>query len=190
VSGFSRTVDLLAQGLYDSLPMTSLRSLFEWVDAFPSAIALRESDYGYPYLLAGHVVGMLFFAGLIVMMDLRLAGLAHTDTRVSQVQKGLFPWQMISLALAVITGGLLLYSQPLRYWGKGFFWMKMAAMGLAGVNALVFHLTMYRSVARWDSDAVPPFRARVAGIVSIVLWALVVVFGRLTAYDWLTTPEF
>ena len=169
--------------------MTSLRALFEWVNAFPSAVFLRESAYGFPSLLAGHVVGMLFFAGLIVMMDLRLIGLAHLDTPVSQMQKRLFPWQMLSLALAVVTGGVLLYSQPLRYWGKVFFWTKFAMMGLAGVNALVFHLTTYRSVARWDRDAVPPFWARLAGVLSIVLWAAVVVFGRLTAYDWLTTPE-
>jgi hypothetical protein len=166
--------------------LTSLRALFEWVENLPSSTTLREAAYGYPYLLAGHVVGMLFFAGLILMMDLRLAGLAHVNTRVSQIQKRLFPWQMLSLALAVITGSLLFYSQPLRYWGKAFFWMKFLMMGLAGVNAVGFHLTTYRSVARWDSDAVPPLRARLAGILSIVLWAAVVVFGRLTAYDWLT----
>ena len=166
--------------------MTSLRSLFEWLEALPSATALRESDYGYPYLLAGHVVGMLFFAGLILMMDLRLAGLAHVETRVSQIQKRLFPWQMLSLVLSLVTGGLLFYMQPLQYWGKVFFWTKFVMMGLAGVNAVAFHLTTYRSVARWDNDRVPPFRARLAGILSIVLWAAVVVFGRLTAYDWLT----
>ena len=67
-----------------------------------------------------------------------------------------------------------------------FFWAKFGMMGLAGVNAVAFHLTTYRSVARWDNDPVPPFRARLAGILSIVLWAAVVMFGRLTAYDWLT----
>jgi hypothetical protein len=59
-------------------------------------------------------------------------------------------------------------------------------MGLAGVNAVAFHLTTYRSVARWDRDPVPPLRARLAGVLSIVFWAAVVVLGRLTAYDWLT----
>jgi len=164
----------------------SLRPLFEWLDAFPTSIALRESDYGFAVLLSSHVVGMALFAGLIVMMDLRLAGLAYSRTPISQIQKRLFPWQMLGMVLSAVTGGMLFYSQPMRYYGKVYFWTKIALMALAGVNALAFHLTTYRSVATWDGDAVPPFRARLAGGLSLALWAGVVVFGRLTAYPWLT----
>ena len=166
-----------------------IRSLFEWVDAMPSSIAIRESVFGYPYLLTAHAVSMALFAGLVIMMDLRLLGWAYKRTPLSQVQRQLFPWQMFTMAASAVTGAILLYGQPLRYYGKVFFWTKFAMMGLAGLNALAFHLTTYRSVAVWDRDTVPPFRARLAGILSIVLWAAVVVFGRLTAYDWLTTPE-
>ena len=41
---------------------------------------------------------MCLFAGLIVMMDLRIVGVAYTDTPVSQVQKRLFPGQMLGMA--------------------------------------------------------------------------------------------
>jgi hypothetical protein len=59
-------------------------------------------------------------------------------------------------------------------------------MVAAGINALVFHMTTYRSVARWDNDLVTPFGARVAGAVSLAAWASVVAAGRLAAYNWLT----
>jgi hypothetical protein len=62
----------------------------------------------------------------------------------------------------------------------------MALMAAAGVNALYFHLTTYKSVARWDRDAILPSGAKMAGVLSLVLWAGVVVFGRLTAYNWFT----
>jgi hypothetical protein len=75
-----------------------------------------------------------------------------------------------------------------RYYGKLFFWMKMGVMVFAGLNALAFHLTAYRSVAAWDTDAKTPMAAKFAGIASIVLWAVVLMFGRLTAYEWLTYP--
>lgn len=156
------------------------------MDAFPSSIAIRESINGYPALLTSHVVSMCLFAGLIIMMDFRLVGLAYRRTPVSEVQKRLFPWQMFTMALSALTGGLLFYAQPLRYYGKAFFWMKVVFMMMAGLNALTFHFTTYRSVANWDRDTILPRGARLAGVFSLALWAGVVMTGRLTAYNWLT----
>jgi hypothetical protein len=164
----------------------SFRPLFEWIDAMPSSIALRESSYGYAIVLTSHLVSMTIFAGLILMMDLRLVGWGNLRTPISQLQKRLFPWQMFGFVLSGITGLLLVYSQPFRYYGKVFFWAKMVLMGLAGVNAIAFHFTTYRTVAKWDTDRVGPMFARVAGFASIVLWASAAILGRLTAYNWLT----
>lgn len=158
---------------------------FEWLDTFPSSIWLREATYGYPVLLTIHVVTMSLFAGLIVMMDLRLVGWGNLKTPISQLQKRLFPWQMFFMTLTSIAGLLLLYSKPLTYYGKIFFWIKMGLMALAGLNALVFHLTAYRDVAKWDTDRILPTPARLAGFFGLFLWVGVIVFGRLTPYNWL-----
>ena len=163
----------------------SLRNLFEWVDAFPSSIAMRESLYAFPVLLTIHLISLAMFAGLVVMMDLRLVGVAFRGTPFSEVQARLFPWQMVGMAVTSLAGLLLLYSQPMRYFGKVLYWIKIALIVLAGANALLFHLTTYRSVAKWDT-AGPPGRARVAGVLSLAMWACIVAFGRLTAYDWWT----
>jgi hypothetical protein len=164
----------------------TLRPVFEWLNELPSSIAIRESLYGYPVLLTAHVVTMAVFAGLIVMMDLRLVGLAYRQTPVSEIQRRLFPWQMMGFVLSGITGMVLFYGQPMRYFGKVFFWSKMALMVFAGLNALWFHRTTYRTIVRWDEAPNTPFGARMAGAVSIALWTGVVLFGRLTAYQWLT----
>src|SRR5437667_2692432 len=166
--------------------MFGSRPLFEWVDAFPSSVALRESLYGYPALLTAHVLSMCLFAGLVVMMDLRLVGIGNLKTPISQIQKRLFPWQMVGMVGSAITGGLLFWGQPMRYYGKALYWTKIILMILAGINALYFHLTTYKSVKAWDSDPVPPPAARWAGYLGLFLWASVVAFGRLTAYDWFT----
>jgi hypothetical protein len=163
-----------------------IRSWFEWVEAFPTSTAIRESLNGYPILLTSHVVSMCLFLGLVIMMDVRLAGLGFRQTRFSELQKRLFPWQMVGLVITSLSGFLLFYGQPMRYYPKALFWLKMVLMVLAAVNALYFHLTTYRSVARWDTDFVLPRGAKLAGVFSLVLWAGVVVFGRLTAYNWFT----
>ena len=161
----------------------SLRTLFEWVDAFPSSIAMRESIFAFPVLLTVHVVSLVMFAGLVMMMDLRLLGAAYRGTPFSEVQVRLFPWQMVSMVVTSIAGLLLFYSQPMRYFGKLLYWIKMGLIVLAGVNAMLFHFTTYRSIAKWDTTS-PPLGAKVAGVLSLAMWACIVAFGRLTAYDY------
>lgn len=164
--------------------LSSIRALFEWVNEFPSSIAIRESIYVYPGLLTSHVVGMSVVVGLVLMMDLRLMGIGNTGTPLSQIQRRLFPWQMVGMAVSTLSGLLLVYAQPMRFYANVFFWEKWVMMALAGANALAFHYGTYRSVAAWDTDAKMPFGARLSGALSVALWVLVVISGRLIAYNW------
>ena len=159
------------------------------MDALPSSISLRESLNAYPFLLTAHVVSMCLFVGLIAFWDLRLVGMALKPVPVSSIMKRIFPWALTGFAISVITGGLLFYSQPMRYYVSFYFWLKTAMLALVGMNMMVFHLTTWRSVQSWDEDAVAPVGARVAGVASLLLWAGIVVTGRLIAYaglapDW------
>ena len=161
-----------------------LRSLFEWVGEFSSSIALRESQFMWPWIIVFHVVSMGIFAGLVLMMDLRLLGVGNMRTPFSEVQRRLFPWQMAAMGLTSITGVTLLYSDPMRFYVNIFFWIKMIMMVLTAINALAFHYITYNSVNSWDTAATVPFGARLSGLVSVVLWALVIVSGRLIPYNW------
>jgi hypothetical protein len=166
------------------------RGFFVWVGTLPGSQYLREDAPNFfGMFLTLHVLSMCLFLGLVLMMDLRLVGVAHRRTPVSQIQKRLFPWQLVGAIVMSISGLVLFYAQPVLYWGKGFFWAKMIVMPLAVVNLLVFHFTTYRSVDGWDTAASPPFAAKLAGLLSIVLWVVVLVFGRLVAYDWWTIVE-
>jgi hypothetical protein len=161
-----------------------LKGPAEWVAEMPNSIALRESLYIWNYILLAHLVSMCLFAGTVVMMDLRLLGVGNMQTPFSQVQSRLFPWQMLGMAVSAATGLVLVFAKPLEYYANIFFWMKMIMMALAGVNALAFHYISYFSVAAWDSDVAPPFAARLAGALGIILWAGVVISGRLLPYNW------
>jgi hypothetical protein len=166
--------------------LTPLRGLFEYASELPTSIAIRESLYFAPYLTVAHVVVMSIVAGLVLMMDLRLAGLGNRSTPPDVIQKRLFPWQMLGFIFVTITGGLLFYSKPLTYYGKGYFWLKMGLIVLAGLNAGLIHWVTNRSGGRgWDSGL-----AKFAGLASIVLWAAITVTGRLVAYEWWTTEYF
>jgi len=71
-----------------------------------------------------------------------------------------------------------------RYYHNLFFRIKVLLLIVAGLNVWLFHGRIHRNVAAWDLDAAPPRAARIAGAVSLLVWALVVVSGRLVAYNW------
>jgi Family of unknown function (DUF6644) len=164
--------------------MMPLHDLFQWVSEIPSSIAIRESLFVSPWLTVSHVISMCLFGGLIVMMDLRLVGIGNMRTPFSELQRRLFPWQMLGMGLSSVTGLTLTFSDPMRFYVNIFFWTKMLVMVLAGINALAFHFITYNSVVTWDSRSTTPFGAKLSGALSILLWAIVIVSGRLIPYNW------
>ena len=161
-----------------------LKGLFEYVNELPTSIAIRESQYFSPYLTVSHVVVMALVAGLVLMMDLRLMGVANMRTPFSELQGRLFPWQMLGMGLAAITGLVLAFSDPMRFYANIFFWMKMLMLLLAALNAMAFHYTTYYSVAKWDTAPTPPLSAKLSGAISVVLWTMIILAGRLIPYNW------
>jgi hypothetical protein len=159
-----------------------LRDLAMWVSEFETSIQLRESQYVMPWVFVLHVLSLAMFAGTILMMDLRLLGIGHMQTPFSQVQRRLFPWQMAGMTFAAATGLALVYGNPMNYVTNIIFWVKMLAIVLAGLNALAFHFITEYTLVDWDSTVRPPFGAKLAGAISIVLWANVIVSGRLIPY--------
>ena len=90
-----------------------LHDLFFAVSEMENSIALRESQFVWPMFEVVHVVFMCIFAGLVIMMDLRLLGVGNMQTPFSQLQKRLFPWQMFGMAGAAATGLVLVFGDPI-----------------------------------------------------------------------------
>ncbi|MEE3273608.1 MAG: DUF6644 family protein [Acidobacteriota bacterium] len=143
-----------------------------------------ESLYVWPLLESTHVLSLGLFVGTAVMNDLRLLGWTMREVPVSEITSRLLPWTRIGFAVMLTTGLLLFYSSPVRYYHNIFFRFKVLLLIVAGLNAFVFHRGIHRRVAEWDNDTKLPRAARVAGAVSLIAWALIVVSGRLIAYNW------
>jgi len=159
-------------------------NFLEWLGSTSWSVALLESLYVWPFLESTHVLTLGLFVGTAVMNDLRLLGWTMKRVPVSEVTGRLLPWTRIGFTVMVVTGLLIFYSSPVRYYHNIFFRLKVLLLIVAGLNAFVFHRGIHRRVAEWDLDTVLPREARRAGAVSLVAWALIVVAGRLIAYNW------
>jgi uncharacterized protein DUF6644 len=162
----------------------SLLAFCEWLANTSWSIGLHESRWGYSIVESVHVLSLCLFLGLAVMLDLRLLGVSIRRAAVSEVMEHLMPWIIAGFVLMVISGVLLFTAIPVRTYQSIFFRTKLLMLAAAGLNVLVFHSTVYRKVAEWDFQAVPPKRARVAAGLSLALWAGIVIAGRMIAYNW------
>ena len=156
----------------------------QWLESTEWSVALHESIWGYPIVESIHVLTLCLFLGLAIMLDLRLMGVTLKSVPVSEVSSRLLPWTISGFAVMVVTGALLFYAIPVKTYLNIFFRIKVILLLLAGLNVAVFHRTIDRQRGAWDRDPIPPFRARLAGGVSLVLWAGIVVAGRMIAYNW------
>ena len=159
-------------------------SFLAWLESTSWSVSLLESLYVWPLLESTHVLSLGLFVGTAVMNDLRLLGWVMKCVPASEVTGRLLWWTRASFVVMLTTGLLIFYSNPVRYYHNIFFRLKVVLLVLAGLNAFLFHTRVHRRVSEWDLDPVPPRAARLAGTVSLIAWAFIVVAGRMIAYNW------
>jgi hypothetical protein len=164
--------------------MLFLYNLAQHVQEMPYSLALRESLWVYPIVETAHVLGLCLFVGTAWLWDLRLLGWTLRRVPVSELSAQILPWTVIGFVVMAASGVALVFSEPLRFYSNIFFRIKVVLLFAAAANAFLFHQTVGRRKESWNLDARPPFRARLAGGVSLGVWAAVIVTGRLIAYNW------
>jgi uncharacterized protein DUF6644 len=165
----------------------SLFHLCEQIEATSLGVWVRESIWGFPSLVAIHIIGLVFSAGIVVWLDLRLLGISMTGVPVSRVYRRLMPLAFLGFAVMIVSGSTILTGFATSAYKNPYFRVKLVALILAGLNALVYHTNVERRIASWDRLPTPPLPARMAGVISIAAWATVILAGRMMAYT-LYTP--
>jgi hypothetical protein len=160
----------------------SILSICQWLQNESIGTSIRESLWTFPIIETVHLLALAFSVGIIVLVDLRLTGFAMKEQPVTDVFGRLQPMALKGFAINVLSGLLLFWSEPLKCYNSPYFRAKLIMLFVLGVNAVLFSAKTYKSVASWDKAAVTPVPARLAGWVSLVFWAGVIVMGRAIAY--------
>lgn len=143
---------------------------------------IQLTPYVYATFEGIHLVGVAFFFGSIFLLDLRLLGLAP---QVLAGAAGRFLLRIASPAfvLLAVSGTLLFVPSADRYAASPVFFLKLGAILAGGLNALVFHVSAWRTVDVWSRRPRPPWTARAAAIVSVLVWVSVIALGRGMGYE-------
>jgi hypothetical protein len=163
--------------------MTSITALAQAIEATSIGTAIAESRYAFPIIEGTHLIALSVSVGLIFLTDLRLMGVFLRQVPAADVLHGLRPYVLSGFALVFLSGGLLFWAEAAAVITSPAWIFKFLFIGLAGLNALYFELGVARR-----PDALSPHRqalprgVRYAGLASLILWALVIICGRLIAY--------
>ena len=159
-----------------------LQQFCQWL--YDSAIGtdIRESIWVFPIIETVHVLAMALLAGTIAIFDLRLLGLTLKREPVSRLASQILPLTWTGFAVMFVSGFLLFWSEAAKSYANPAFRIKLLLLALAGLNPLIFHFTIYRSVTEWNARIVTPLRARLAAASSLTLWAGIICAGRAIAY--------
>jgi len=157
-------------------------ALWQDVANWPLSQYIASSSWAFPTFESIHVIAICTVVGSIVVMDLRLLGLASGAWTVNEVSRDTLRWTWGAFLLALVTGSLLFISKATDYSANPYFVSKLALIVLAGANMAVFHLVTWRKVGDWDSSPAIPLEARIAGGVSLGLWIVVVLLARAVGF--------
>jgi hypothetical protein len=138
--------------------------MFTWISGHP---------WAYPALEVAHIVGIALLLGNLVLLELRVLGIAPA-LPLQALARAALALVLAGFGLAALTGLLMFASQPLELLANRVFTIKMGLVMLAGCNAAWFHGR--GSLQRADGIA------RLQALLSLGLWLAVVTCGRFIAY--------
>lgn len=156
-----------------------MRSLAHWILAFCEwcnasffGHAIRDSVWLFPFVEIFHLLALSLLGGSMLMLNMRLIGLAFRSDPVSALARDLRPWILGSLAVMLVSGFLLFSTEAVKMHGNWAFQLKMTFLLLA----ILFTFTVHRRVTSRDDSAAGTRWS--AAIVSTLLWTCVGLGGR------------
>ncbi len=155
-----------------------LLPLFEWCEGTALGQLVRTSIWLFPVIESIHLLGLASFGGAVLLVDLRLLGLALPDQPIATLARGAQRWLTWSLWLMLGTGVLLFVSEAVKCYHNPSFWVKILTMPFA----LAFTYLVRQRIATREST-VTGLQSRLIALASIVLWFTVSMAGRWIGYS-------
>lgn len=132
----------------------------------------------WPACEAVHFVGLCLLFSVVLVVDLRILGMAKGIAFKALFQ--LLPFGMLGFVLNLITGMLFFLAAPGQYINNVEFHRKILFIILAGINVLYFMLVDETWAVGPDDNA--PFTAKFAAGSAIFIWVAVLYYGHMLPF--------
>jgi hypothetical protein len=171
-------LDSIARALADSPVRTFALYLLGNIPGFP------------PIIQTVHLLSVVAVMGSVVLINLRVLGLALPSQDASELTRRLMRWTWWALPFLALSGLVFVFARPNRYLVNPVFGLKFSLLAPAVVLSSI-QQRLNGGAARFsDHPAARRTLIRVLAACSLALWLGVVMAGRWIAYsDYIFPPE-
>jgi len=139
-------------------------AVLTWIQHTAISNAIRQSDWAVMALEAVHLLGLALLGGTAVIIA--LSAVRRSVPTVGTFARELRPVALAGLTLMALSGTLITWSMPFKYYNNAAFRWKMALLACA----LVVTFRLIRKPSR------------VLALLSLILWFSVGFSGRLIGF--------
>jgi len=150
-----------------------LGNFFESLEHVSWVTTIGTTGWLYSGISVIHYFSLFVMIGTIVIVDLRVLGLAAKNQGLAQVAETLFPWTWTALGLALLSGFLMFTTDAGDYFPDTVFRVKMTVIFFA----LLFTVLVKRNVPRWDKEPMISIGGKLLALASLVFWVGAILAG-------------
>lgn len=149
-----------------------------WVADSPLSQTMSAYHWITPGLQTLHILAIATVMAAVLVIDLRLLGVAGRDDGFPLYMRRYTPWIWRALIVLLVTGSLLVIGEPARSLKNWVFLTKMALVTGAVLLTALAQRPLRQAVERGSAPAL----AKPFALASLLLWTLIVLAGRWIAY--------
>ncbi len=160
----------------------SLHSFCTELAATALSQAIQAAEWIIPAVQTVHIVAVATVITSILMVDLRLLGLAGRHQPIAAVANRYLPTIWYVLPVLFVTGATLIIAEPARSLQNPVFALKMGLLLLAASLTLVCQLPLRSDPGYWEKSRSRRRMVGLIGLLSLPLWVAILFAGRWVAY--------
>jgi len=153
-------------------------SILDSMEQSALGIWVSSSPAGYYIMLAFHAVGLAMLVGSVTVIDIRLLGFVRGINEKAMTGLVKFAWW--GLLINAVSGVALFFSEANKAFYSWAFRIKIALMVCGVISTLILNKTVLLPVSSHTTDIKGSAKAQAC--LSLVLWAAVIITGRMMAY--------
>jgi putative copper export protein len=164
--------------------MEALTQFAQWLSETSLSVFIQTHNaWAIPTIQSIHIVAIAIVVGSVFMIDMRVLGFSGQDQTLRDTTDRFAPWMTGALVVLLITGILMVVGEPRRELLATSFWVKMFLVIVGTLIAVAFQISLRKNEREWEESRSNRGSVRSLAIVTLLIWAMIIILGRTIAYD-------